>query len=68
MTRHPKPATGHTIAWTLYFLMKNPAAMERLEAELVQAGLLRSARNPAPRAFAFSDIGKLRWLDACIKV
>ena len=48
--------------------MKNPAALARLEAELDQAGLLRSARNPNPRAFAFSDIGKLRWLDACIKV
>lgn len=59
---------GHTIAWTLYFLCKNPAAMARLEAELEEAGLLKSDANPNPREFTFSDIGRLKWLDACIKV
>jgi hypothetical protein len=58
---------GHTIAWTLWFLCQNPPAMAKLEAELDAAGLLKSATNPAPRPLTFSDIGHLKWLDACIK-
>ncbi|CAL8464888.1 g4423 [Coccomyxa elongata] len=59
--------TGHTIAWTLYFLAKNPKAMAKLEAELDEAGLLVTPSNPTPRAFSFSDIGKLHYLDHVIK-
>lgn len=51
-----------------YFLAKNPAAMTKLEAELNEAGLLKTAENPTPRQFTYADIGKLRYLDWCIKV
>lgn len=60
--------TGHTIAWTLYFLSKNPAAMAKLEAELDAAGLLVTEQRPQPREFAYADISKLRYLDCVIKV
>lgn len=58
---------GHSIAWTLYFLTKHPAAMAKLEAELDQAGLLATPARPHPREFVYADIGKLPYLDACIK-
>lgn len=51
-----------------YFLAKNPKSMARLEAELEEAGLLVTVANPHPRPFSFSDIGKLHFLDAVIKV
>ena len=51
-----------------YFLAKNPKAMAKLEAELDEAGLLVTPSNPTPRAFSFSDIGKLHYLDHVIKV
>ncbi len=42
--------------------------MAKLEAELDEAGLLVTPSNPTPRAFTFSDIGKLHYLDHVIKV
>ena len=51
-----------------YFLANNPKAMAKLEAELDAAGLLKTPQNPTPRPFTHADIGKLRYLDWCIKV
>ena len=51
-----------------YFLAKHPAAMKKLAEELDAAGLLKTPQNPDPRQFAYADIGKLRYLDCCIKV
>ena len=51
-----------------YFLAKHPAAMKKLEEELDAAGLLKTPQNPDPRQFTYADIGKLRYLDWCIKV
>ena len=48
--------------------MKHPKAMTKLEAELDEAGLLVSERNPHPRPFVFEDISRLRYLDQVIKV
>ena len=42
--------------------------MAKVEAELDAAGLLKTAANPAPRPFTYADIGKLHYLDCCIKV
>jgi hypothetical protein len=42
--------------------------MAKLEAELDAAGLLKTPQNPTPRQFTHADIGKLRYLDCCIKV
>ena len=42
--------------------------MRKLEAELDAAGLLKTPQNPSPRQFTYADIGKLRYLDWCIKV
>ena len=42
--------------------------MAKLEAELDEAGLLQSERNPDPRPFTYDDISKLRYLDQVIKV
>jgi hypothetical protein len=50
-----------------WFLAQNPAALAKLEAELDAAGLLKTPENPNPRPFTHSDIGKLHWLDSCIK-
>lgn len=51
-----------------WFLAQNPAALAKLEEELHAAGLLKTAKNPNPRPFTYADIGKLHWLDCCIKV
>ena len=51
-----------------YFLAKHPAALKKLEEELDAAGLLKTPQNPSPRQFTYADIGKLRYLDWCIKV
>lgn len=51
-----------------WFLAQNPAALRKLEEELDAAGLLKTAKNPNPRAFTYADISKLHWLDCCIKV
>lgn len=42
--------------------------MAKVEAELDAAGLLKTADNPTPREFTYADIGKLHYLDCCIKV
>ena len=42
--------------------------MAKVEAELDAAGLLKTAENPTPRQFTYADIGKLHYLDCCIKV
>jgi len=51
----------------VFLLGKHPEAMARLESELDAAGLLVTPARPAPRAFAYADISKLPWLDACVK-
>ena len=51
-----------------WFLAQSPAALRKLEEELDAAGLLKTSKNPKPRPFAYADIGKLHWLDGCIKV
>ena len=51
-----------------WFLATNPAALAKLEEELNANGLLKTAQNPGPRPFTHADIGKLHWLDCCIKV
>lgn len=51
-----------------WFLAQNPPALAKLEEELDAAGLLKSPKNPNPRSFTYSDIGKLHWLDCCVKV
>ena len=51
-----------------YFLAKNPKSMAKLEAELDAAGLLVTDGCPRPRAFTYSDISKLRFLDCVIRV
>lgn len=53
---------------TLYLLVKHPSDLARLERELDEAGLLVTAANPRPRPFTYADIGKLRWLDCCMRV
>ena len=50
-----------------WFLAQNPPALAKLEEELDAAGLLKSPSNPYPRPFTYGDIGKLHWLDRCIK-
>ncbi len=47
--------------------MKHPKDLIRLERELDAAGLLATAANPRPRVFTCADIGKLRWLDCCMR-
>lgn len=42
--------------------------MAKVEAELDTLGLLKTPANPTPRQFTYADIGKLRYLDCCIKV
>ena len=42
--------------------------MAKVEDELDAAGLLKTADNPKPRQFTYADIGKLHYLDCCIKV
>lgn len=42
--------------------------MAKLEAELDEAGLLKSAANPNPREITYADISKLHYLDCVIKV
>ena len=42
--------------------------MAKLEAELDQSGLLKTAANPQPRAITYADISKLHYLDLVIKV
>ena len=59
---------SHSRSSHRYFLAKNPAAMAKVEAELDAAGLLKTAANPTPRPFTYADIGKLHYLDCCIKV
>ncbi len=51
-----------------WFLATNPAALAKLEDELNSNGLLKTVQNPGPRPFTHADIGKLHWLDCCIKV
>ena len=51
-----------------YFLATHPMAMAKLEAELDQSGLLKTAANPQPRAITYADISKLHYLDLVIKV
>ena len=51
-----------------WFLAQNPPALAKLEEELDTAGLLKSPKNPHPRSFTYGDIGRLHWLDCCIKV
>ena len=42
--------------------------MKKVEEELDAAGLIKTPQNPDPRQFTYADIGKLRYLDWCIKV
>jgi hypothetical protein len=46
----------------------NPKAMAKLEAELDEAGLLKTEANPRPREMTYADISKLHYLDCVIKV
>ena len=58
--------TAHTIGWACMLLATHPEAEARLAAELQAHGLLATADNPRPRAPAWEDIGKLRYLSAVV--
>ena len=62
------PALRLQVSPCRWFLAQNPPALAKLEEELDAAGLLKSPQNPNPRSFSYGDIGKLHWLDCCIKV
>ncbi|KAF2104916.1 cytochrome P450 [Rhizodiscina lignyota] len=55
--------TSTTLTATLFFLMKNPAAMSRLNEE-IEAAVRDGLLSQQPRA---SEVSKLRYLDAVIK-
>ena len=65
---HLFPALRLPIFPCRWFLAQNPPALAKLEKELDTAGLLKTPQNPNPRCFTYGDIGKLHWLDCCIKV
>ncbi|GBF98134.1 cytochrome P450 [Raphidocelis subcapitata] len=59
--------TSHAITWTLGLLASHPSAQRRLAEELAAAGLAPTADAPAPRAFEWSDLGRLPFLLAAIR-
>ena len=65
---HLFPAPRLPVSPCRWFLAQNPLALAKLEKELDAAGLLKTPQNPNPRQFTYGDIGKLHWLDCCIKV
>uniref|UniRef100_A0A7S3VHT2 Cytochrome P450 n=1 Tax=Dunaliella tertiolecta TaxID=3047 RepID=A0A7S3VHT2_DUNTE len=58
--------TAHSIAWTLMCLACHDEALQPVLQELDGLGLLASTKNPSPRAVEWSDLGKLKELDAAI--
>ncbi|KAF5834271.1 cytochrome P450, partial [Dunaliella salina] len=58
--------TAHSIAWTLMCLACHEEALKPVLQELDGLGLLASKKNPSPRAVDWSDLGKLKELDAAI--
>lgn len=60
--------TSNAMGWTLYCISQHPEVERRIQAELAEAGLLACEGNPHPRPVQWEDIGKLRYLEAVIKV
>jgi cytochrome P450 len=58
--------TAHTIGWACMLLATHPEVEARLAAELQAHGLLATPGNPTPRAAAWEDLGKLRYLSAVV--
>lgn len=56
------------MGWVLYCISQHPEVEKRILDELEEAGLLACAGNPKPRPIQWDDLGKLRYLDAVIKV
>jgi cytochrome P450 len=50
--------TSHTLAWMLYLLQQNPAAMQKARAEVLRVA-------PDPAAFSVEQMNALDYLDAC---
>jgi Cytochrome P450 len=60
--------TGHTLSWTLYLLSQHPEVEAKVAAELAKHGLLATPDNPSPPPVQWSDLGKLTYMNAVIKV
>jgi hypothetical protein len=56
--------TAHTIAWTLLCLACHPEAEQQVARELGELGLLATPGAPRPRSVSWSDLGRMRQLDA----
>lgn len=50
--------TSNTLAWMLYLLQQNPAAMQKAREEVLRVA-------PDPRAFSIEQMDGLDYLDAC---
>lgn len=50
--------TSNTLAWMLYLLQRNPAAMQKAREEITRIA-------PDPRAFTIEQMDALDYLDAC---
>lgn len=50
--------TSNTLAWMLYLLQRNPAAMQKAREEVLRVA-------PDPRAFSIEQMDGLDYLDAC---
>lgn len=61
------PTSGTAVS-PQYLLATHPEALARVCEELEGLGLLAGPANPAPRAVAHEDLGRLPWLTACMKV
>lgn len=59
--------SGHTMAWTLFFIATHPEVEANITAELAARGLLVTPKQPQPRDIAFDDLSELRYLGAAIK-
>ncbi|KAL3157249.1 hypothetical protein ABBQ38_001484 [Trebouxia sp. C0009 RCD-2024] len=59
--------TAHAIAWALFELAADPSLQDRVRQELAAAGLAPTPGHPPLRHLDFSDLSKLKMLDAVVK-
>ncbi|KAL3157252.1 hypothetical protein ABBQ38_001486 [Trebouxia sp. C0009 RCD-2024] len=59
--------TAHAIAWALFELAADPSLQDRVRQELTAAGLAPSSGHPSLRHLDFSDLSKLKLLDAVVR-
>eukprot|EP00884_Botryococcus_braunii_P017512 jgi/Botrbrau1/4444/Bobra.0348s0032.1 len=50
--------TTNSMAWIIYNISQHPEVLEKVEAELAEAGLLACAGNPRPRPVEWDDLVK----------